>query len=72
MRFGWNVQPHVGALIWGSVEVPTVDAVEQVGSEAGDVEIDAAEKGKVKGKRGEGWSFKFPSVGAARKKNTSG
>ncbi|KAI5812491.1 signal peptidase subunit-domain-containing protein [Pyronema omphalodes] len=53
VRFGWNVQPHVGALIWGTVEADNV--VEGVDLEA------------AKGKRGEGWSFTFPPVGGRKK-----
>ena len=47
MRFGWNIQPHVGALTWGVVEA---DAV-----------VTDLEKG-LGGKRGKGWSFTFPPV----------
>jgi hypothetical protein len=47
------VQPHVGALTWGTVEADNV--VEEVDLE------------KAKGKRGEGWSFTFPPVGGRKK-----
>jgi hypothetical protein len=49
------VQPHVGALTWGSVEVKDGGVVSEMGLEEG------------KGKRGEGWSFTFPPVGGKKK-----
>ena len=55
MRFGWNVQPHVGALTWGTVEVKDVDVVDS------DLETGRGRK------RGEGWSFTFPPVGGRKK-----
>ncbi|KAI5854926.1 signal peptidase subunit-domain-containing protein [Tricharina praecox] len=57
VRFGWNVQPHVGALTWGVVEAEGV-------VEEGDLE--RGEGQGVKGKRGEGWSFKFPPIGGKK------
>ncbi|KAA8900863.1 signal peptidase subunit-domain-containing protein [Sphaerosporella brunnea] len=53
VRFGWNVQPHVGALTWGVIEVPNAVAQEE-------------EEGKKK-KKGEGWRFTFPPVGGRKK-----
>jgi hypothetical protein len=51
VRFGWNVQPHVGALTWGVVEA--------------DAAVVDLEKG-MGGKRGDGWSFSFPPVGGKK------
>lgn len=53
MRFGWNVQPHVGALVWGSVDT--------------DAAVGAADAEQAEGKRGDGWGFAFPPVGGKKK-----
>ena len=53
VRFGWNVQPHVGALRWGSFDVEDA-AVEEVDLESG------------AGRRGEGWGFTFPPAGGKK------
>lgn len=58
MHFYWNVQPHVGALTWGTVDF---DAAAAAASD----EAAVAEEGKS-GKQG--WKFAFPPVKTAPKK----
>ena len=63
VRFGWNVNPHVGTLTWGSVskEVQVQEVHQEDGGEGVDIDL---EKG---GKHGEGWTFTFPPVGGRKK-----
>ena len=63
VRFGWNVNPHVGALMWGAVSKEVQVHQEVGGEEAVDVD---SEEGRAGGKRGEGWSFTFPPVGGRK------